>query len=176
MKRLLTILVVLAMVAGISWAIEFGGSTEVGAAANAEEQKAEVDQEIGIGIGPLQIDIECGLDYDGEIAADYEIGAEVGVSVFTFGGSIEGDDKQALGDITAFIGIAVADVGADVYAELSADTEKDTFQGAEFSAFWNPGPIEIRAGYLLTSEGAGDDNTPEVFDDGGIYGKIKISY
>ncbi|KKK68305.1 hypothetical protein LCGC14_2945370, partial [marine sediment metagenome] len=39
MKRLLTILMVLSMVAGISWAVDFGGSTAVSVAANADEQK-----------------------------------------------------------------------------------------------------------------------------------------
>ncbi len=185
MKRLLTILVVLAMVASVSFAVDFGGSTAVGVTANAEVQKVEVDQEIDVDIGPLHLDLNGGLDYDsmiiesinvGHVSADYEIGAELGVSVFTIGGSITGDDAVPLKDIKAGIGIATGDVGGDVDVKLSADPENEIFQGAEFSAFWNPGPLELRVGYFLTSNGVGEINVPEVFDDGGFYAKAKISY
>jgi len=185
MKRLLTILMVLAIVAGISWAVDFGGSTAVSVAANADEQKVEVDQEIDVDIGPLHLDLNGGLDYDsmiiesinvGHVSADYEIGAKVTASIFSIDGSITGDETVLLKDIKAGIGIATGDVGGDVDVKLSADPENEIFQGAEISAFWNPGPLEIRIGYLYTSLGAGDVNTSEVFDDGGIYGKIKISY
>ncbi len=183
--KLLTILMVLAVVAGMSFAVDFGGSTEVGVTANADEQKIAVIQEIDIDLGPLHVDLDGELDYDsmivesinvGHASGEYEIGAELAVSVFAFGGTIAGDDVLALGDITAFVGIAVGDVGADVSTLLSADAENDAFQGAEFSAFWNPGPLELRVGYLLTSEGAGDENAPEAFDNGGAYATAKISY
>ena len=185
MKRLLAILVVLAIVAGISWAVDFGGSTVVGAAANADLQKIEVDQEIDIDIGPLHIDLAGGVDYDsmilgniivGHVSADYEIGAKVGFSIFSVGGSIAGNDGVSMTDVKAFLDIAAGPVGADVDVLLSADSENDVFRGAEFSAFWNPGPVELRIGYLLTSAGVGEINTTEVFDDGGFYATAKISY
>ena len=177
MKRLTILILVLAIVAGISWAVDFGGSTAVGAVANADEQRVEVDQEIDIDIGPLHVDINGGLDYAGEdILADFKLGAEVSFSVFKIGALITGKQSVPLNEIKAFIDIATGPVGADVDVLLSADAEKDVFQGAEFSAFWNPGPLELRAGYFLTSSGVGEINVPEVFDDGGIYGKIKISY
>ena len=185
MKHVLAILVVLVMVAGISWAVDFGGSTAVGVTANAEVQKVEVDQEIDVDIGPLHLDLNGGLDYDsmiiesinvGHVSPDYEIGAKVGFSIFTVGGSITGDEAVSLKDVKAFLDIAVGDVGGDIDIKLSADPENEIFQGAEFSAFWNPGPLELRAGYFLTSSGVGEINVPEVFDDGGIYAKIKISY
>ena len=176
MKRLTILLLVLAVVAGTSFGIDFGGSTAVAGVANAEAQRVEVDQDIDIDVGPLHIDLAGGVDYDGDILADYAVGASVGFSVFTIGGSVAGNQDIPMTDVKAFLDIATGDIGADVDLLLSADAEKEVFQGAEFSAFWNPGPLELRVGYLLTTLGAGDVNAPEVFDDGGVYAKVKISY
>jgi len=176
MKRLTILILVLLMVCSISFAIDFGGSTAVAGVANAEAQRVEVDQDIDIDIGPLHIDLAGGLDYDGAIAADYSVGASVGFSVFTVGGSIAGDKAIPVGDTIAYLDIAAGAVGADIDILLSGDAEKDAFQGAEFSAFYNPGPFELRVGYLLTTLGAGDVNAPEVFDAGGVYATAKISY
>ncbi len=177
MKRLTILLLVLAIVAGTSFAIDFGGSTTVAGVANAEAQRVEVDQDIDIHIGSLHIDLAGGVDYAGEdILADYSLGASIGFSVFKVGGSIAGNQGIPMTDVKAFLDIATGDIGADVDVLLSADAEKEVFQGAEFSAFWNPGPLEFRVGYLFTTLGAGGVNAPEVFDDGGIYATAKISY
>ena len=176
MKRLTMLLLVLLMVSGISFGVDFGGSTTVAGVANAEAQRVEVDQDIDIDIGPLHIDLGGGLDYDGAVAADYSAGASVGFSIFTIGGSIAGAKAIPLGDIKAYLDIAAGSIGADVDVLLSGDAEKEVFQGAEFSVFYKPGPLELRVGYLVTSEGVGGINAPEVFDDGGIYATAKISY
>jgi len=176
MKRLTILLLVLLMVCSISWTIDFGGSTAIAGVANADAQRVEVDQDIDIDIGPLHIDLAGGLDYDGAVAADYSVGASVGFFIFTIGGSVAGDKDIPLGDVKANLDVVAGVVGADVDVLLSADAEKEVFQGAEFSAFWNPGPLELRVGYLLTTEGAGEINAPEVFDDGGIYATAKITY
>ncbi len=177
MKRLTMLLLVLAIVAGTSFAIDFGGSTAVAATANPDAQKVELDQDIDIDIGALHIDLAGGVDYAGEdILADYSLGASIGFSVFKVGGSIAGNQGISMTDVKAFLDIATGPVGADIDVLLSADPANDVFRGAEFSAFWNPGPLELRVGYLFTSVGAGGVNAPEVFDDGGIYAKAKITY
>ena len=175
--KLTIFVLVLVMVASMSFGIDFGGSTAVAGVVNAEAQRVEVDQDIDVDIGLLHIDLTGGVDYAGEdILADYSLGASITFSVFKLGGSIAGNQGVAMTDVKAFLDIATGDVGADVDVKLSADPEADVFQGVEFSAFYNPGPLEFRVGYLLTTIGAGDVNVPEVFDAGGIYAKAKFTY
>jgi len=176
-KRLMLCVVMLAIVAGISFALEIGGSTAVASIGNAEEQRIEIDQEVDIDLGAFHFDVDGGVDYllpTKERLWNYEIGTSYVFSVFTFGGTFAGDQDVKLGTITAYADIVHGDVGADVDFKFSAD--ETVFQGAEFSAFWNPGPLELRLGYLWTELGAGDVNAPEVLEKGGLYGKAKISY
>ena len=179
MKRIFILIIVLAMVAGISFALEIGGSTVAAGIGNGEEQKIEIDQEIDIDLDALHFDVDGGVDYVLPVEDwlwDYEIGAAYTVSVFTFGGTIAGNKDLNLDVVTAYADIVVGEAGVDVDFEFSADETKDAFQGADFSAFFNPGPFEFRVGYLLTENGAPDVNAPELLEKGGIYGKIKFNY
>ena len=177
--KLFILIIVLAMVAGISFALEIGGSTEAAGIGNGEEQKIEIDQEIDIDLDALHINLDGGVDYklpEEDWLWDYEIGAAYTVSVFTFGGTIAGEKDLELDEVTVYTDIVVGNVGADVDFEFSADATKDFFQGVDISAFFNPGPFEFRVGYLLTENGAPDVNAPELLEKGGIYGKVKFSY
>ena len=179
MKKVFVLIIVLAMVAGILFALEIGGSTEASGIGNGEEQIIFVDQEIDIDLDALHFDVDGGIDYVLPVENwlwDYEIGAAYTVSVFTFGGTIAGNKDLNLDVVTAYADIVAGEVGVDVDFEFSADVTKDAFQGADFSAFFNPGPFEIRVGYLLTENALPDVNAPELLEKGGIYGKIKFSY
>ena len=179
MKKIFVLIIVLAMVAGISFALEIGGSTEASGIGNGEEQIIFVDQEIDVDIGALHFDLDGSIEYPlpaKDLLWDYEIGAAYTVSVFTFGGTIAGEKELELDVVTAYVDIAVDNVGVDVDFEFSADATKDVFQGVDISAFFNPGPFELRVGYLLTENGAPDVNAPGLLDKGGIYGKVKFTY
>ena len=179
MKKLLTVLVVLVMVASVSFALEVGGSTATAIIGNGDQQRLEVDQEVDIDLGAFHFDVDGGVDYDlpvKEYAANYLVGASYTFSIFKVGGSIEGNRDVKLGAMKVYADIAVENVGADVDFLISADETKDIFQGAEFSAFYNPGPFEFRVGYLWTENGAPDINAPELLTDGGLYVKAKFSY
>jgi len=178
-KRLMLCVVMLAIVAGISFALEIGGSTAVAGIGNPDEKVFQIDQEIDIDLDALHFDVNGGLDYllpEKDWMWNYEIGAFYVFSVFTFGGTFAGDRDVKLGDLTAYADIVYEMVGIDVDFLFSADETKDAFQGAEFSAFFNPGPCEFRVGYMWTELGAGDVNAPEALEKGGLYGKAKISY
>lgn len=182
MKRLLIVLVVLAAVAGISFAVELGGSTAAATAGNDAEQVLEVDQAITVDIDALHFDLSAGYDYKfhtKDYLWDYEVAAKYTLGIFAFGGSIAGNRDVYLGNIKAYADIAYESVGADVDFLFSADQAKaQIFQGAEFSGFFNPGPLEIRIGYMLTpgDGSAVDANTPEALAGGGLFAKVKVTY
>ena len=180
MKRLMLCVVVLAIVAGMSFAIEIGGSTAVSGVGNDAEQLLRIEQVINVSVADFSVSLDC-LTYDWlfadkESAWDYEVNASYGLEAFTFGAIFVGEKDTALDTIQPYIDFAIGPVGADVDVLLSMVKEKDVFQGAEFSAFWNPGPLELRIGYMLTNEATVDANTPEALDGGGFYGTATISY
>ncbi len=178
MKKL-TMIGIMLLVSMSLTAIGFSGSTTAAGAANLEEQRIEIDQAVTIDLEPIQITASAGFDVplpSKEWTYDYELAGNLTVSVFKFGASIAGNKAVLLGDIKGFVDIAYDIVGADIDVILSADATKDIFQGAEFSAFINPGPFEFRVGYMLTENGAVDFNTPEALTAGGIYAKAKINY
>ena len=179
MRKLILTLVVLLMVSSISFALEVGGSTTVGAIGNSGAQRIEIDQEVDIDIDALHFDVNGGFDYDlpGKAYAwNYELGAAYTFSIFKVGGSITGKKDLNLNEVKAYADIAIENAGADVDFLFSADKTKDPFQGAEFSLFYKPGPFEFRTGYLLTKVGDGGVNAPEELKKGGLYAKAKVSY
>jgi len=183
MKRLLLVLVVLVVVAGISFAqVEFSGSTAVSAAGNDAEQSLIIEQVVNVSVGNFAVALDS-FEYayafaDKEGTWCWEIDANYALDPFTFGSIAGGDTDLYLDSIQPYVDFAMGPVGADVDFLLSADKDKDVFQGAEFSAFWNPGPLEIRVGYMLTPDGgsAVDENTPDALAGGGVFGKVKLSY
>jgi hypothetical protein len=178
MKQILAVIAMLAIVAGISFA-DIGGSTATAIIGNADEQRVEVDQEFDIDVDALHFDVNGGCDYtfhDKKRAWDWLVGASYSFSIFKVGGSLEGNKDVKLTVIKAYADITMGDVGADIDFKFSADPAADPFQGAEFSAYWNPGPVEIRVGYNWTELGEPDVNVPEALTDGGLYAKAKISY
>ena len=180
MKRLLMVLVVLAIVAGMSFAVEVGGSTAVAGIGNPDEKVFQVDQEIDIDLDALHFDVNGGLDYlvpEKDWMWDYEIGASYTILIFTFGSTVAGDKDVKLGDITLYADITPCEqAGVDIDFLFSADETKDAFRGADFSMFYNPGPCEFRVGYLWTENALPDINAPELLANGGFYVKAKISY
>ena len=179
MKRILTFVMIMLMVSIFGFAFEIGGSTALAGVGNLEDQKFELDQVIDIDLGPLHFDVEGGLDYklpEQDWLGDYLFGASSTFSIFTLGGSVAGNQGVKLDALKAYLDVVVDSVGADVDFLFSADAEKDAFQGAEFSAFFNPDPIELRIGYMLTENGAADFYTTEALTKGGIYAKAKVNY
>jgi len=179
MRKLLTMLVVLVMVASISFAVEVGGSTTGSIAGNREEQKIIVEQDVDIDVGILHFDVDGEVAYKPDVKEtswEYEIGASVPISVFTFGSTIGGDKDVKLGDITLYADMVYETVGADVDFLFSADETKDGFQGAEFSVFFDIGSLSGRVGYMLTENGEPDVNTPAALTEGGFYATGTITY
>ena len=62
MKKLLMVLVVLAIVAGMSFALEVGGSSAITGYGNEDAKTFEADQEIDIDLDALHFDVNGGLD------------------------------------------------------------------------------------------------------------------
>ena len=179
MKRLTIILLVLLFVASAISALGFAGSTTAAVIGNSDQQRIEVDQECDIDLGALHFDVDGGVDYDlpvKEYAANYLVGTSYTFGIFKVGGSIEGDRAVKIGPITAYADIVFENVGADVDFLFSADDTKDAFQGADFSMYFDIGELACRIGYLWTQNGAPDINAPELLADGGLYGKLKITY
>ena len=181
MKRLLLVLVVLAAVAGISFAqVEFSGSTAVSGIGNDVEQILRVEQVINVSVADFSVSLDA-LTYDWlfadkESAWDYEVNGSYALGAFTFGAIVVGEKDIALNTIQPYVDIVLGPVGIDADMLFSVDKDKDAFQGAEFSGFWNPGPLELRIGYMITEGDAVDANTPEALADGGIFATAKISY
>jgi len=171
--------VVLAIVACMSFAMDVSGSTATAIIGNKDETQIFVDQEVNVDIGLLGLDASFGVDYflpAKEKSWDYEIGADVSFGIFTVGGTFGGDKDAHLGDITAFADTRIENVGMDVDFLFSAAEGVDRFQGADFSAFLDVEWLEARVGYLWTEHGEPDINAPELLTDGGLYAKAKIKY
>jgi hypothetical protein len=196
-KKLLAVIVVLVMVAGISFAdVVIGGSTSTGFANNADEGKLEIDQEIDIGVGKFHFDVNPGIDYkwpEKDMSWDYFFGVVYKpISVITTGWCIKGDQdfelrggeiRRAVSDDAVFHDMNVdfeidlpSGVGFNTHIQFSVDPDNDFFQGLEISGYWHWDALELTAGYLLTENGLPDKNAPELLDDGGIFAKAKIKY
>lgn len=182
MKRLMLCVLVLAIVASISFAMDVSGSTTGTVAGNEDEQKIIAAQEWGFGIGILDIDVGGEITHTlpaKETFWEWEIGSSVTFcpnDAFTVGGTFGGEKNVPIGDITAYADIRVENVGVDVDFLFSADEAKDAFQGAEFSAFLDVGWLEARVGYMWTEHGEPDMNTPEALDGGGLFATATIKY
>jgi len=178
-KVALIVLGVLVAVASISFAVELGGSTTGSIAGNKDEQKIIVEQEVDIDVGILHFDIDGEVAYIPDVKEtswEYEIGASVPISVFTFGSTIGGDNEVKLGDVAAYVDMVYENIGADIDFLFSADEGKDAFQGAEFSVFFDIGSLACRVGYMWTENGEPDVNTPEALIEGGFYATGTITY
>jgi len=170
---------VLAIVAGTSFALELGGSTQVAGIGNADQQRMEVDQEIDIDLGAFHIDLNGGFDYniyDKTKFWDFDIGGKYTLGILTVGASFTGNQDLNVNEIKLFADLVVGPVGADVDVLFSADETIDAFRGLDISAFYNPGPFSFRVGYLFTENGAPDINAPELLTGGGVYAKAKVTY
>jgi len=182
MKKLLMVLVVLAIVAGMSFAVDVSGSTTTSISANKDEQMLIAGQELGFGIGILDIDVSGEITHAlpaKETFWEWEIGSSVTFcpnDQFTVGGAIGGEKDIPVGDISAFVDVRIENVGADVDFLFSAAEDADRFQGAEFSVYFDVGSLACRVGYMWTENGEPDTNTPEALTGGGFYGTATISY
>lgn len=182
MKRLMLCLLVLAIVAGTSFAMEVSGSTTGSIIGNDDEQLLILGQEWGFGIGILNIDLSGESTRalpTKEIFWEWEISPSVTFcpnDELTIGGAFGGEKDISLGDISAFVDIRIENVGVDIDFLFSAAEGVDRFQGAEFSAFFTTDWLEARIGYMLTENGEPDMNIPEVLDGGGFYGTATIKY
>ena len=184
MKKLLMVLVVLAIVAGMSFALEVGGSSAITGYGNADAKTFEADQEIDIDLDALHFDVNGGLDLalpGKDWCWDYELGASYVLSAFTFGGTIAGDSAVKLGTMTVSADFVVDSFGINSYLELSANKAVNFYRGVDVSIFFNPGPAELRFGMTYLDEIAvvddvGYSNAPAAVEGFGIYGSAKISY
>ena len=183
MKRylLFSLFVLLLLLPVMVFPIDFGGSTEaIGIINDQEEAKLELTQDIDIDVGPLHADINVGVDVspyaEAPLAYDWLIGADVTVSYFKIGASVKSIKDIIADEVKGFIDFAVGKIGADLDIFITADPDEQIFQGADFSAFYNPGPLEFRIGYFLSETGIGESNAPDVTTNGGVYSKVKITY
>jgi len=176
------VLVVLAIVAGMSFAVDVSGSTTASVVTNKDEHMVIAGQEFGFGIGILDIDVSGEITHAlpaKETFWEWEIGSSVTFcpnDQFTVGGAIGGEKDIPLGDISAFVDVRIGNVGADVDFLFSAAEDADRFQGAEFSVYFDVGSLACRVGYMWTDNGEPDTNTPEALTGGGFYGTATISY
>ncbi len=182
MKRLMLCLLVLAIVAGTSFAMDVSGSTTTSIIGNEDEQMLIVGQEWGFGIGILDISVSGEITHAlpvKETFWEWEIGPSVTFcpnDELTVGGAFGGEKDIPLGNISAFVDIRIENAGADIDFLFSAAEDADRFQGAEFSLFFNTDWLEARVGYMWTEHGEPDMNIPEALDGGGFYGTAKIKY
>ena len=183
MKRylLFSLFVLLLLLPVMVFPIDFGGSTEaIGIINGLEEGKIEFNQEIDIDAGPAHFDLNGGIDYspyaEAPWAYDLLIGGTIKASYFTFGASVKSIKDIIADEVKGFIDFAVGKIGADLDIFITADPDEQIFQGADFSAFYNPGPLEFRIGYFLSETGIGESNAPDVTTNGGVYSKVKLIY
>jgi len=179
MKNVFLFLVML-LIAISTYGVDISGSTAASGMQGEEYQKVCIDQTVSIGIDALTIDLSGGYDIDLELeekAWDYEVGASYSLAYFTFSSSICGEKDLELNENSSAIDFAYGDVGANVTVLLSFDETVDQFQGAEFYAFYKPGPVEVTVGYLFTDDGAEvAGEAPDEPLNGGLYAKLKVSY
>jgi len=180
MKQLLAVLMVLALIAGTSFAVDIGGSTAASGMRGEKYQKICIDQEVDIDIDAFHIDLDGGYDIDLELDEkvwDYGLGASYTLAYFTFGSIISGEKDLELNENKSYVDFVYETIGFNVTTLFSFDEEKDSFQGAEFSAFGSYGPAEITLGYLFTDDGAEvSGDAPDEPLNGGFYAKAKLSY
>jgi len=182
MKRLMLCVLVLAIVASMSFAWDVGGSTATAIVANKDEQMLIAGQEWDFGIGILDIDVSGEIIHAlpaKETFWEWEIGPSVTFcpnDELTVGGAFGGEKDIPLGNISAFVDIRVENVGADIDFLFSAVEGADRFQGAEFSVFFTTDWLEARVGYMRTEHGEPDMNIPEALHGGGFYGTATTKY
>ena len=129
------------------------------------------------GVGPATLAV--GFYYDTVASGwGYGVGVKAGVSMATVGVSLAGNDTDTLGPIGLDANLALADnYGIDVGVKLSMASGDDTFQCADFSAYYKVGAAKIRVGYDVTSTGA-KYKAPTVLQDnnGGLYTDVYIEF
>ena len=128
-------------------------------------------------VGPATI--AAGFEYDTVASGwSYGLGVSAGVSMATIGVSLNGNDADALNEIGLDANLAPADnYGLDVGVKLSMADGADTFQCADFSAYYKVGAATVRVGYDVTSTGEAY-NAPAVLqdDNGGLYADVYIEF
>ncbi len=129
------------------------------------------------GVGPATLAL--GFYYDTVASGwGYGVGVSAGVSMATIGVSLAGDNNDTLGPIGLDANLALADnYGIDVGVKLSMASGDDTFQCADFSAYYKVGAAKIRVGYDVTSTGE-SYTAPAVLQDnnGGLYADVYIEF
>jgi hypothetical protein len=118
-------------------------------------------------------------DMDDAAAAawTYGFGVAAGYSMFDVTLGVMGMEGSEFDSMNATV-VAAPIEKADIYAGLllSFADGADAFQGADLGVNLHVGAVEIYLGYLVTSNGAGDYNAPEVLTDGGAYIKFDVDY
>ena len=179
MKNVFLFLAMLLIAIG-TYGVDLSGSSAASGMTGEDYQKVFIDQTVSIGIDALTIDLAGGYDIDLELderAWDYEIGASYALEYFVFSSSLSGEKDLELNENKSAVDFVYENVGANVTVFLSFDETLDQFQGAEFSAFYKPGPVELTIGYLLTDEGVEVAGiAPSEPLNGGVYFKAAVSY
>ena len=179
MRKVLLTILVLAIVAGTSFAVEIGYKTTGGIAGNGDEQIIIVEQETDIDLGAFHIDADAEVEYAlpaKEHTWEYEVGASYAFSIFKVGGEVGGNKDLNFEEYSLFADVVFETVGADFDILFSADETKDVFQGLEVSVYFDVGPVSLRVGYMLTENGEPYINTPEALTEGGFYATGTITY
>ncbi|MFW6138267.1 MAG: hypothetical protein ACOC7U_03745 [Spirochaetota bacterium] len=84
----------------------------------------------------------------------YGVGASAPVSMATIGVSLNGNDTDTLNQLGFDVNLALADAyGLDAGLGLSMAEGAETFQGADISAYYQPGASKWVVGYLITETG-----------------------
>jgi len=179
MKKIAVVLMMLLMVFGIG-AIDISGSTSAEGMQGDNFQKIWLDQGAVLGIGPVGVEANFGYNIEKDVDEnfwEYDFAAKYSIANFVFGSKIYGEKDLELRRNKTWVDFAYEDFSFNVSTYTLLDPEQEDWQGAEFSAFYKPGPFEFTAGYLMTDVGAElTEVAPAEPLDGGVYAKVKVNY
>jgi hypothetical protein len=135
-----------------------------------------VDGEFKLTMGDIKLDLGAGIRYEMP-GSDLYWGVGLGVDYGTLFGvafGITGDpDGLGLAGVDLTVDpIDLIDLRAAV--KLSLAEGADMFQGADIAVIFNVGAVDIYAGYLVTTLGAGNTWAPAATTNGGPYIKFDI--
>ena len=203
MKRILTILVLLSILAAATFAddseslFKIGGVTDGYIIAGKDGGTLTAGQDVNLDIGPVYLDLTADWTApmwagDNTLALGYTLGFEQAFGAFTPKLVLTGDQSYTLikgmpatgdwfSDLEPQLGVVFGNVGADLYSDLSFEAGYAVLQTIDGSAFFNLGPACFRAGVLyMDAQAVTDDvgypNAPAAREGVSGYFKVSVTY
>jgi hypothetical protein len=139
-----------------------------------------VDAAYAMEISGIGLEAGLGFLYDMDDAAAnawaFGIGLVASVSMFEISLGVDGNETDALDDLTATVEVAPVDL-ATIYAGFWYDAAGSDLMEVDLGVNAHIGAVEAYLGYLVTDVGAGDNyNSPAGIIDGGAYLKFDVNY